>query len=136
MQPRPIPVEVVAEKIRREFDGDESMAVNRPAPRLQGTDAADIKPRRPRPQFHAFIAGGHVSLASKVQADLDAPGVKAATPVHVAVRFQLMPLEAESVAPEAASQLTPFGADRRPDSILAQPGLRWRTHRNGSVHSS
>ena len=68
------------------------------------------------------------AVAFAIQADLDAAGMKAFTPIEFLTHREVMPLEAQSRAAHAAVQMAPAVPDRMPGRTFGE-----RRHWFGSV---
>src|SRR4051812_10870313 len=62
------------------------------------------------------------SRSRKIQANLQAPRVKAARPVHVRIHPEIMPFDADSAVEEAAVQRFPNAPHRRPSRLFRWHG--------------
>ena len=102
------------QEIERHFDGEKLVPLIRLPGRAQQLFAAPVKAGGQRRERNFLAVEGDVPVAGKVQADLDAAGMKTFAPVKFRVRFEIVPLEAHARAAHAAVQMPPAVANRMP----------------------
>lgn len=74
-------------------------------------------------QFHATLAVGKRGVSRKIQAQLDAAGMKAAGPIELLRASEVMPFKAETKFPKIAKKWTPARAHLAPDFGLGEERL-------------
>jgi len=130
VEPSLVAFEVLAEERSGKFDSNEGVTLVGASSGFEGFGAASVEACGAGADFDLAGGGADGAFPGEVEADFDASLVEGAAPIDLLVGVKVVPFEAESVPPEAASELFPFRADGRPELVLLQSG--WGCGRGGS----
>jgi hypothetical protein len=108
------------QKIIRHFYGKKLMLLIRLPRGGQNFFAASIEPDCQWRECGFVIVDGHAAVAFAIQADFDAAGMKAFTPIKFLAHREVVPLEAQARTGYAAVQMPPTITDGMPSRAFAE----------------
>src|SRR5262245_21813513 len=114
---------MLAQEIRSKFDRDEAMRIAARPRGLQWRRPLKIEGERLRRKLNRLLRVGQPGSALKIQAQLQAAGMKTARPIELCIRREFVPLETESQFAITAKQRSPAVAYRLPGRTFRKGGI-------------
>src|SRR3984893_13471585 len=115
------------QKIKGHFDRQKLMLLIRLTRGGQRLITSSVKPDRQRSERGLALVQGDASVAFAVEADFNAAGMKAFSPIEFFTHREVMPLETEPRVAHAAVQMMPALPDRVPDRAFGKLWGRFQT---------